>query len=209
MNTKNPATGKGVVRTRIAPTPSGFLHLGNILSFTLTAALAEKTQASTLLRIDDLDSQLINRLYVVDIFETLDFLEIPWTEGPTNYQDYQAAYSQLHRLELYNEALRQLQESGYLFACTCSRTDISSRNKKHEVPGANFPENAGYPGTCLNKNLPMNTPGCNWRLRTLAGAATSSDLNITSSMSGFVVRRNDGVDRKSTRLNSSHHCATR
>src|SRR3546814_1250308 len=39
----------------------------------------------------------------------------------------------------------------------------------------------------------MNTPGCSWRLRTLAGAANSSDLNIPSSMSGFVVRRTDGV----------------
>src|SRR3546814_4608083 len=114
MNTKNPATGKGVVRTRIAPTPSGFLHLGNILSFTLTAALAEKTQASTLLRIDDLDSQRINRLYVVDIFETLDFLEIPWTEGPTNYQDYQAAYSQLHRRsEEHTSELQSLMRNSY------------------------------------------------------------------------------------------------
>lgn len=47
-------------RTRIAPTPSGYLHLGNALSFALTAAVARKTGAKILLRIDDLDQQRVN-----------------------------------------------------------------------------------------------------------------------------------------------------
>ena len=64
-------------RTRIAPTPSGFLHLGNILSFAITADLARKSGAKTLLRIDDLDRDRVNPLYVQDIFDTLNFLEIP------------------------------------------------------------------------------------------------------------------------------------
>src|SRR5579872_3698555 len=65
-------------KTRLAPTPSGFLHLGNVLSFAITAAIAAKTGAKILLRIDDLDRDRVNRDYVQDIFDTLNFLEIPW-----------------------------------------------------------------------------------------------------------------------------------
>ena len=95
-------------KTRIAPTPSGFLHLGNVLSFGITAALARKHGAKILLRIDDLDRTRINKQYVQDIFDTLNFLEIPWDEGPRNIKEYEDSYSQLHRMGVYQEALEQL-----------------------------------------------------------------------------------------------------
>jgi glutamyl-tRNA synthetase len=60
-------------KTRIAPTPSGFLHLGNILSFAITAGLARDIGASILLRIDDLDRSRMRLEYLQDIFNTLDF----------------------------------------------------------------------------------------------------------------------------------------
>lgn len=80
-------------RTRIAPTPSGYLHLGNILSFALTVTLARQTRANILLRIDDLDRERADRLYVQDIFDTLNFLEIPWDEGPRDYEEYKSDWS--------------------------------------------------------------------------------------------------------------------
>src|SRR4051812_36682128 len=95
-------------KTRIAPTPSGFLHLGNIFSFAITAALAQKTQAKIFLRIDDFDRERTNKLYIQDIFDTLNFLEIPWHEGPRNMQAYETEYSQAHRAEIYTKALQQL-----------------------------------------------------------------------------------------------------
>src|ERR1700722_17238392 len=97
-------------RTRIAPTPSGYLHLGNVLSFALTAALARRTGAGILLRIDDLDRGRVSKDYVEDIFETLRFLEIPWDEGPRDFIDYQRVYTQLRRMQLYQEALQQLRD---------------------------------------------------------------------------------------------------
>src|ERR1035437_9153412 len=93
-------------RTRIAPTPSGYLHLGNILSFAITAALARKTNAKVLLRIDDFDLERTNKLYVQDIFDTLNFLEIPWDEGPRNMKQYEQEFSQVHRMEMYKKALQ-------------------------------------------------------------------------------------------------------
>ena len=148
-------------KTRIAPTPSGFLHVGNASSFMITAALAEETNAKLLLRIDDLDRDRVEEAYVKDIFETLHFLEITWDEGPQNYEEYQHTWSQMQRLALYNAALEQLQQSGHLFACTCSRTQVL----KDSPDGS-------YPGTCRHKKLPLNTPGANWRVSTELPRAT-------------------------------------
>ncbi|AWO02058.1 tRNA glutamyl-Q synthetase [Chitinophaga alhagiae] len=174
-------------KTRIAPTPSGFLHLGNVFSFAVTAALARQTNAGILLRIDDLDQQRAEKDYVEDIFDTLRFLDIPWTEGPSGYGEFQARYSQVHRMPLYNAALEHLKE--HVFACNCSRTQITRASL-----------DGGYPGTCRHKNIPLSTPGAAWRLRThheqpllvrtLSGTITEAVL--PADMRDFVVRKKDG-----------------
>ncbi|MES1159612.1 MAG: glutamate--tRNA ligase family protein [Bacteroidota bacterium] len=142
-------------KTRIAPTPSGYLHLGNILSFVYTVALARRAGARVLLRIDDLDQERVNPGYVQDIFDTLNFLDIPWDEGPRNFVEYEKEYSQLHRMGLYRQALDRLKESGNVFACTCSRTSILRESA-----------DGSYPGTCRQKGLLLNTENAGWRLRT-------------------------------------------
>jgi glutamyl-tRNA synthetase len=75
-------------KTRIAPTPSGFLHAGNAFNFLQTAALAKQSGARVLLRIDDMDRDRYRPAYVNDIFETLDFLGIHWQEGPKQINDF-------------------------------------------------------------------------------------------------------------------------
>jgi glutamyl/glutaminyl-tRNA synthetase len=175
-------------KTRIAPTPSGFLHLGNAYSFALTAALAQKTGAKILLRIDDLDRERIQKEYVQDIFDTLNFLEIPWHEGPRDMTEYKKEYSQVHRMGLYDQALDQLREQNAVFGCTCSRAQIRLQN----------PDDT-YPGTCRDKGLPLDMTEVNWRLR-----AAPADLNVNTLFDGtitaalppvmtdFVVRKKDG-----------------
>jgi glutamyl-tRNA synthetase len=176
-------------KTRLAPTPSGYLHVGNVLSFVLTASLAERTGAAILLRIDDLDRERVEKEYVQDIFDTLHFLDIPWQEGPEDIEEYETRYSQVHRMKLYHEALLQLAEEDAVFACTCSRT---------QVLGAS-PDGV-YPGTCRNKNIPLDTPNASWRLKTddakelevknLSGSFIKAAL--PSHMRDFVVRKKDG-----------------
>ena len=179
-------------KTRIAPTPSGYLHLGNVLSFALTAALARQTGAGILLRIDDLDKGRVSRDYVEDIFDTLSFLGIPWDEGPRSFSEYEREYTQLHRMDLYGEALRQLREKGKLFACTCSRTQVL-RDSPH----------GGYMGRCRDKGIPLDTEGCNWRISTeaaelvvkgIAGMAGGEEVRaaLPAEMTDFVVRKRDG-----------------
>jgi glutamyl-tRNA synthetase len=175
-------------KTRIAPTPSGYLHLGNVLSFAITAALAHKEGAKILLRIDDIDQARVNKLYVQDIFDTLNFLEIPWDEGPRNFKEYESNYSQLHRVELYQQTLEQLKDEGKVFACTCSRQQIM--------------ESSGgiYPGTCLNKPNSLDAENVNWRLLTepgkelvvnIYGAGTTKAM-LPASMQYFIIKKKDG-----------------
>ena len=174
-------------KTRIAPTPSGFLHLGNVFSFVITAGLAKKTGAKTFLRIDDADRERTNKLYVQDIFDTLDFLGIPWHEGPRNLKEYEQEYSQVHRMHMYNDALLQLRENGDLFACRCTRTQVVVRG-----------EDSVYPGTCRNLNIPLDAKNVSWRLRTNTEKIlevntwprTTVQATLPPSMSEFIVRKN-------------------
>jgi glutamyl-tRNA synthetase len=177
-------------KTRIAPTPSGYLHLGNALSFLITASLAKKTGAKVLLRIDDLDRQRVRPEYVQDIFEVLYLFGINWDEGPRNEEEYETRYGQMHRMALYRSALQQLREGGHLFACTCSRSEIL----RHNPDGV-------YPGTCRHKGIPLDAPGVSWRLHTaeekvlqvknLDGTVTTAFL--PGEMQSFVVRKKDGT----------------
>src|SRR3954452_6220982 len=105
-------------KTRIAPTPSGYLHIGNALSFLITAGLAKQAGAKLLLRIDDLDSARTQKPYLEDIFDTLRFLQIECDEGPKNYAEYKSRWSQVHRMHLYNAALQQLAAAELVYACT-------------------------------------------------------------------------------------------
>lgn len=185
-----PAETGQFIRTRIAPTPSGFLHLGNIFSFALTAALAKRTGASILLRIDDLDRDRAAKPYVEDIFDTLRYLQIPWQEGPKNADDFEKRYSQLHRLSLYGEALETLKKSGKVYACNCSRSHILRNN----------PEGV-YPGTCRHRQLPLDAKDVCWRLNTREASVVPvrtfengvKNLEVPRDMQDFVIRKKDGM----------------
>ncbi len=176
-------------KTRFAPTPSGFLHLGNVLSLAITAALAEQTSSRILLRIDDLDRERTQPEYVRDIFETLNFMEIAWDEGPGDEAQFENEYAQLHRMPLYNNALTHLANNDHVFACTCSRSEIL----RQEPEGI-------YPGTCIHKDLPLDTPGCCWRLRTpdIANVRVNAfnkgtiATQVPKSMRNCIVRKKDG-----------------
>ncbi|MEO3402641.1 glutamate--tRNA ligase family protein [Mucilaginibacter sp. CAU 1740] len=171
-------------KTRLAPTPSGFLHVGNILSFAITAALAHKHGVKVLLRIDDMDRIRATPEYLADVFDTLRFLEIPWDEGPANADEFEGTFSQLHRMSLYNAALEELREKGAVFACTCSRKQLLETGSC----------------TCINKNIPLDTPEASWRLRTdsnLINVKTYTGEIIKeempADMQNFVVRKKDGL----------------
>lgn len=142
--------------TRIAPTPSGFLHLGNAFSFLLTQAIAKKHGAKIFLRIDDLDRERYRSEYVQDIFDTLDFLEIPIDQGPKSLEELESEWSQVHRMSLYDQALENLRQTKRVFACDCSRNKIQQMDSR-----------GYYLGQCLDRRIPLDRPETAWRINTL------------------------------------------
>ena len=177
----------GKLRTRIAPTPSGFIHAGNAFSVLLTWALARKYQGEIVLRIDDLDASRSRKEYVQDIFDSLDWLGINWDEGPKNAVEFEKEYSQTLRIPLYTDYLSKFTEANFVFACTCSRSDLQDS----EI----------YPGHCLHKNISLQGEEVSWRIKIPDSALVHfNDLRAgkvrysAAQMGGaFIIRRKDKI----------------
>ena len=174
---------------RIAPTPSGFLHKGNLFSFWLTQELARARGTELLLRIDDLDQTRVRKEYVQFIFEALPFFGISWQIGPRSVADLEAHWSQKHRLQQYNKCIERLQRDGHLFACACSRKQMRSSD-------ASF----GCVGECKQTTLKDPELPYALRLNTKGDPPSFSTLNGYGStfppdpeMNDFIVRRKDGL----------------
>lgn len=157
-------------RLRFAPTPSGFLHIGNALNFTLNWFVARLDGGKILLRIDDLDADRKRPEYVADIFESLEWLGLDWDEGPRSQEDFEKNWSQHRRLTLYFKALEKLRDTGLLFACRKSRRDLA-------------PFGGDYPPEFREQNLRLDGEDVAWRIETPSGFP----------LPDFVVRRRDGI----------------
>ena len=139
-------------RMRLAPTPSGLLHLGNAAAFLLTARLAYTLKGTLQLRIDDLDLERTRPEYVDDIFLVLQWLGIVPDKGPRTAEELASTWSQHLRLPRYHELIETLRDQGRLYACTCSRAQVRSLRA-----------DGVYPGTCRNALIPFDAPDVVWR----------------------------------------------
>ena len=112
--------------TRIAPTPSGYLHVGNAVNMLLTAWLTRAHEGRLLLRIDDFDTGRARPEYLADIFDTLDWLGIVVDAGPTGPDDFHPTWSMANRTEQFRAAVDQLLAAhpGRVFVCRCSRREL-------------------------------------------------------------------------------------
>ncbi|MDR1554910.1 MAG: hypothetical protein LBS39_02665 [Campylobacteraceae bacterium] len=111
--------------TRIAPTPSGFIHIGNAVNFILTYAIARHLNAALWLRIDDIDPLRTKREFIDDIFETLKWLELKYDYGAKNSNDFFKNYS-FNQKYLWNRLCALKEKFPTLFyACECSRKKIN------------------------------------------------------------------------------------
>jgi glutamyl/glutaminyl-tRNA synthetase len=176
-----------MLRSRIAPTPSGYLHIGNAFNFILTWLWVRKEGGSLHLRIDDLDAPRIKPEYVDDIFYTLNWLGLDWDKGPQTVAEQEKQFSQKHRVGVYTSLINKLMHNGNTFACSCSRKELATYSQ--------------YPGTCRLKGLPLNNPDCSLRIVTpqnnpirfkdyVDGEVT---VNLYNEMRDFIIRRRDGI----------------
>ena len=176
--------------SRIAPTPSGFLHLGNAFNFLLTALLVDWEGGHLHLRIDDLDGSRVQPSFVEDIFVQLKWLGIEFDSGPSGPDELFRQYSQQLRREKYSIALEILRNSGILYACECSRSEIRNLS-----PAGN------YPGTCRLKDLNLMKDNLPWRVtvpeQTYARLKTFTNkvekISVDKVIGDFLIKRRDGL----------------
>ena len=155
-------------RGRLAPSPTGHLHLGHARTFWVAAERARAAGGTLVLRNDDLDAIRFRLDFVDAMLEDLRWLGFNWQEGPDVGGPY-APYNQSGRRALYRAALEQLHAAGLIFPCTRSRRDVlEAIGAPHEGAGADdepvypkeFRPAAGAPLPPLGDKISVN-----WRLR--------------------------------------------
>ena len=130
------------VTGRFAPSPSGRIHLGNILCCLLAWLSARQQGGKILLRIEDLDTARCPRRYADQMAEDLEWLGLTWDEGP-GAGGPDGPYYQSERTALYQAALERLEARGLVYPCFCTRAELHAASAPHREDGQ-----AVYPGTC-------------------------------------------------------------
>ena len=176
-------------RGRLAPSPTGLLHLGHARTFWIAQQRARSAGGQLILRNDDLDTARWKLDFVDAMLEDLRWIGLDWNEGP-DVGGPHAPYEQSKRGALYLAAFERLRASGAIYPCTCTRRDVQQAlSAPHEQGGPVSDRSASgrsetgptltgdepiYPGTCRPENLSATEnakraswarDGVNWRLR--------------------------------------------
>ena len=123
---------------RIAPSPTGLMHVGNARTALLAWLSARKQHGRVILRIEDIDTPRVDTQATGFLLEDLSRLGLDWDSGP---------WLQTERLNRYNDALVRLAERQATFLCSCSRADLTRAASAPHAPD----EGPRYPGTCRPK----------------------------------------------------------
>jgi glutamyl-tRNA synthetase len=167
--TSQSAIHKSNYRGRLAPSPTGLLHLGHARTFWIAQQRAQAQGGALVLRNEDLDSARCKPEFVPAVLEDLRWFGFQWQEGPDCGGPF-GPYSQSERRHLYFAVLEKLHDIGAIYPCACSRKDIlSALAAPHE--GQDEPI---YPGTCRPRTSSKlevqgsklkKTSALNWRFR--------------------------------------------
>jgi len=198
---------------RLAPSPTGYLHLGHARTFSIAAKRAREADGKLLLRIDDLDRERCRPEYAQAAIEDLRSLGLHWESSPI---------FQSQRLARYRRALESLHEAGLIYPCTKTRKEIReaadqlARNKSGSsdsgkpaarpanatLPTIKSPAAACAPALTDNRLPPLGeVVRTNWRLRTPDGetlrfvdhALGPQTAQVGSDIGDFLVWRKDDL----------------
>ena len=184
---------------RFAPSPSGRIHLGNMLCSLLAWLSARQKGGKVVLRIEDLDTARCKRAYAEQMIDDLLWLGLDWDEGP-GVGGPEEPYWQSERTVLYEQALETLREKGLVYPCFCTRSELHAASAPHRSDGQ-----AIYAGTCraltaaeraekaLRRSPAMRlvTPDEVWRFTD--GHMGTYEENLAAHCGDFLLRRSDGM----------------
>jgi len=139
---------RATYRGRLAPSPTGYLHLGHARTFWTAQARARAKGGILILRNENLDRARCKPEFVSAMFEDFRWFGFEWQEGPDCGGSF-APYNQSERMEFYRAAFAKLKADGFLYPCTCSRKDIQSASR---APHAEDDDEPIYPGTCRQRD---------------------------------------------------------
>ena len=148
------------VRTRYAPSPTGYMHIGNLRTAIFEYLLAKKYNGDFILRIEDTDQEREVEGAIDFIYNTLDLCGFKIDEGPNNEKEY-GPYIQSKRKDIYKEYALKLVEMGKAYYCFCSEEELTKMREKAEMRKKPFV----YDGRCsrlskekIEENLKNNIP---------------------------------------------------
>lgn len=133
------------IRVRIAPSPSGNLHIGTARTGLFNYLFAKKMGGKYILRIEDTDAERTSQEYIDNIFDSLKALGLTWDEGPDVGGEY-GPYTQSQRFDIYPKYAQKLVESGYAYECFCTPEELDAEkeaSQKNKVAHV-------YSGKCRN-----------------------------------------------------------
>ena len=188
-------------RGRFAPSPSGWMHLGNAWSALLAWLDIRKLGGAMVLRMEDLDPDRSRSDYASGIMEDLRWLGLDWDEGP-DIGGPCAPYNQSERTDKYEAVFERLKEKGLVYPCFCSRAQLYSAAS---APHAGDVEKT-YSCRCRQENevktAQLQSQGRKPSFRIRVGAAAiefedglygTQSQPLAQACGDFVIRRSDGV----------------
>ena len=184
---------------RFAPSPSGRIHLGNILCSLLAWLSARQKGGRVVLRIEDLDTARCPRRYGEQMAADLRWLGLTWGEGP-GVGGPDGPYEQSLRTALYEQALEKLENMGLVYPCFCTRAELHAASAPHREDGQ-----VVYAGTCRNltaaeaaEKAKQRPPALRLRVPEESWGFTDGHLgayeeNLARDCGDFLLRRSDGM----------------
>jgi glutamyl/glutaminyl-tRNA synthetase len=157
-------------RGRLAPSPTGYLHLGHARTFWIAQERARANGGALILRNEDLDATRFQMNFMDAMLADLRWFGFEWSEGPDVGGQF-APYHQSERMSFYRAALEKLRAGNFIYPCSCSRKDIQAATR---APHANDDDEPIYPGTCRsNRKSETANQKFNWRFRVPEGGTIS------------------------------------
>lgn len=196
------AAGDRPYRGRLAPTPTGRLHLGHAATFLRAGERCRDAEGTLILRNEDLDLQRCRPVYATEAIEDLRWLGLDWTEGP-DVGGPHAPYNQSERLPRYLAAWEKLRDAGAIYPCERSRRELRERvSAPHEEDEETEPLYPPQWRPAVGTGRDAPAPGeVNWRFRVPDGEtirfrdALAGEQAFTAGVDfgDFLIWRRDGV----------------